>query len=163
HFKLLVDVDKLVRVGHPAPGHVGDVQQTVNASQIDEGAELGDVLDNASANLARLDFGKQLALHLLALVLEQFAPAHDNIAAARCDAAPLAVDGLANVVAEVGSAANIDLGRRQEDVDADVDQQAPLDLARDGAGDDVALLVLGEHQGPFLLPLGLAVAENDRA
>ena len=68
--ELLVDLDHLVRVGDPAPAHVGDVQQAVDAAEVDEGAELGDVLDDALADLARLDLGEQLLLHLLALVLD---------------------------------------------------------------------------------------------
>ena len=62
--ELLVDLDHLVRVGDAAPAHVGDVQQAVDAAQVDEGAELGDVLDDALADLARLDLGEQLVLHL---------------------------------------------------------------------------------------------------
>jgi hypothetical protein len=38
-----------------APGHVGDVQQTVDAAEVDERAEVGDVLDRALADLHRLD------------------------------------------------------------------------------------------------------------
>ena len=36
---------------------------------------------------------------------------------------------LADVIADVGGPADIDLAGRQKDVDADVDQQAALDLA----------------------------------
>ena len=39
----------------------------------------------------------------------------------------------------------------------------PLILRVTGAGDDVAFLVLGDDLFPFLLPLGLAVAEDDGA
>ena len=65
----------------------------------------------------------------------------------------------ADVVADVGRAADVDLAGRQEDVHADVDQQAALDLARDHAGDDVAF-VDGLHDlQPGLDLLGLALAE----
>ena len=70
---------------------------------------------------------------------------------------------LADVVADVGRAADVDLAGRQEHVDADVDQQAALDLARDRAGDDVAL-VDGLHDlQPLFDLLGLALAEDDHA
>ena len=59
--------------------------------------------------------------------------------------------------------ADVDLAGRQEDVDADVDQQAALDLARDHAGDDVAF-VDGLHDlHPLLDLLGLPLAEDDHA
>ena len=98
-----------------------------------------------------------------ALVLDQLAAADDDVAARLVDLEDLALDGLADVVADVGGPADIDLAGRQEDVDADVDQQAALDLAGDQAGDDVAFLVLGDDVFPFLLPLGLAVAQDDGA
>ena len=43
-----------------APAHVGDVQQAVDAAQVDERAELGDVLDDALAELADFELGQQL-------------------------------------------------------------------------------------------------------
>ncbi len=53
--------------------------------------------------------------------------------------------------------------RGQEHVDADVDEQAALDLLEHLAGDDVAFLVLGEDRVPLLLPLRLAVGELNGA
>ena len=102
----------------------------------------GDVLDDALADLARLDLGQQLLLQLLAPVFEQLAAADDDVAARLVDDEDLALDGLADVVADVGRPADVHLAGGQEDVDADVDQQAALDLAGDQAGDDVAFLVL---------------------
>src|SRR5262245_51108476 len=161
--QVLVDLHDLVRVVDAAPAHVGDVQETVDAAQIDEGAELGDVLDHALANLPRLDLGEQLLLLLGAFVLDQLAPADDDVAAHLVDLEYLALDVPADVVADVWRPADIDLTGRQENVDADVDEQAALDLAGDGAGDDVAFFVLGDDVFPFLLPLRLAVAEDDSA
>ena len=50
--------------------HVGDVQQAVDAAEVDERAEVGDVLDHARADLALLDLGEQRLLLLLALLLD---------------------------------------------------------------------------------------------
>ncbi len=99
----------------------------------------------------------------LALVLEQLAAADDDVAPRLVDLEDLALDGLVDVVGDVGRPANVHLAGRQEDVDADVDEQAALDLAGDQAGDDVAFLVLGDDVFPFLLPLGLAIAQDDGA
>ena len=161
--ELLVDLDDLVRVADAAPAHVGDVQQAVDAAQIDEGAELGDVLDDALAGLARLDLGQKFLFHLDALIFEELAPADDDVAAGLVDLEDFAFDGLADVLADVRRPADIDLAGGQEDVDADVDEQAALDLAGDGAGDHVAFLVLLDDLFPFLLALGLAIAEDDGA
>ena len=70
---------------------------------------------------------------------------------------------LADVVADVARAADVDLAGGQEDVDADVDQQAALDLAGDLAGDDVALVVLGDDHLPGPHPVGLLAGEDDLA
>ena len=146
-----------------APAHVGDVQQAVDAAQVDERAELGDVLDDALAELADFELGEQLRLLLGPLGLDQRAAADDDVAPRLVDLQHDALDRPADVVADVGRAADVDLAGRQEDVHADVDQQAALDLARDHAGDDVAL-VDGLHDlQPGLDLLGLALAEGDHA
>ena len=51
--------DHLRGMADAAPAHVGDVQQAVDAAQVDERAELGDVLDHALAELA--DFERRPA------------------------------------------------------------------------------------------------------
>src|SRR5262249_36298434 len=147
--QLLVDLDGLVGVGHSAPAHVGDVQEAVDAAEVDEGAELGDVLDDALADLAHLDLGEQLRLQLLPPVLEHLAAGDDEVAADMVDLEDGTLDGLADVAGDVGRAADVDLAGGQEDVDPDVDQQPSLDLAGDGPADHVALLVLRQDRLPL--------------
>jgi len=58
------DSQGLGRVVDPAPGHVGDMQQAVDAAQVHEGAVIGDVLDHAFQHLAFGQIGHQFgALH----------------------------------------------------------------------------------------------------
>ena len=42
---VLADLEHFARMGEPRPGHVGDMEQAVDAVQIDERTEIGDVLD----------------------------------------------------------------------------------------------------------------------
>ena len=114
-----------------APAHVGDVQQAVDAAQVDERAEVGDVLDDALAELADFELLEQLGLLLRPLGLDEAAAADDDVAAGFVDLEHQALDLFADVFADVVRPADIDLAGRQEHVDADVDQQAALDLARD--------------------------------
>src|SRR5262249_23259449 len=151
--ELLVDVDGLVRGADAAPARCGDVEEAGDAAEVHEGAELGDVLDDALADLPLLDLGEEFLLHLLALVLQELAAADDDVAAGLVDLEDLALDLAADVVADVGGPADVHLAGRQEDVDADVHQQPALDLAVDHAGDGVALLVLLDDLFPLLLPL----------
>ena len=46
HLHRVADVEDLAEVVDAAPGHVGDVQQAVDAAEVDEGAVVGDVLDH---------------------------------------------------------------------------------------------------------------------
>src|SRR5205823_454491 len=78
HLKLLVDVYHLVGIGDAAPAHVGDVEQAIDAAEINEGAELRNVLDDALARLPRLDLAEQFLLHLRALILDELAAADDD-------------------------------------------------------------------------------------
>ncbi len=97
------------------------------------------------------------------LGFDRGAAADDDIAARFVDLEHDALDGAADVVADVGRPADIDLAGGQEHVDADVDQQAALDLAGDHAGDDV-VFVDGLHDlQPGFDLLGLALAEGDHA
>ena len=46
-FEFLADLEHLARMAEAAPGHVGDVEQAIHAIEIDERAEVGEVLDRA--------------------------------------------------------------------------------------------------------------------
>ena len=78
---LVADLEHLGRVVDAAPAHVGDVQQAVDAAEVDEGAVLGEVLDLAGHDLALGELLQGLALLLLALLLEQDAARQHDVAA----------------------------------------------------------------------------------
>src|SRR5947199_71625 len=71
---LLPDVHHLGRVRHATIAHVRDVEQSVHAAQIDEGAEVGDVLDDALSHLAYLQLLHQDVALGLTLGFEQTLP-----------------------------------------------------------------------------------------
>src|SRR4029077_10908543 len=106
-----------------APAHVGDMQQAVDATQVDKCTEVGDVLDRAAAYVAYFDFREERLLHLLTLLFDQLAAADDDIAASLVDFEDLALNRLANVVGNVARPANVHLAGGKEYVDADVHQQ----------------------------------------
>src|SRR3712207_4907681 len=67
---LLADLEHLRRVRDAAPRHVRDVQQAVDAAEVDERTEVGDVLDDAAADLVLLQLLHQLLALAGTLVLE---------------------------------------------------------------------------------------------
>src|SRR5690606_34685410 len=80
--ELLSDLHHLARMRDAAPRHVGDVEESVHAAEVDEGAEVRDVLHDA---LPHLILGKLLH-ELLALAgalgLQDHAARHNDVAAA---------------------------------------------------------------------------------
>ena len=101
---LVVDLDHVAGVVDPAPAHVGDVQQAVDAAEVDERAEVGDVLDGALADLPDLDLLEELLLLLLAGDLDELAAADDDVAPALVDLEDHALDLLIDVVGDVARA-----------------------------------------------------------
>ena len=64
---LLADLEHLRQVADAAPAHVGDVEQAVDAAEVDEGAVVGQVLHLALEDRALLQVLQGLLLQLLAL------------------------------------------------------------------------------------------------
>src|SRR5262249_40792071 len=146
HFDFLIDRHHFRRMADAAPAHVGNVEQAVDAAQVDERAELGDVLDHALALLADFQGFEQLLLLFGALLFDERPTADDDVASRFVDLQHEALDRAAQIIANVGRAADIDLAGGQEHVDAaDVDQQAAFDFSGDDTGHDVAFLDRVHH------------------
>src|SRR5439155_3375348 len=116
-----------------------DVQQAVHAAEVDEGAEVGEVLHRPGPDLPDGDVGEEPLPQGDALGLDQGPARDDDVAPALVDGEDETPDLAAEVVGDVGGAADVDLAGRQEGVVADVHQQPALDLAGDLAGDNVPL------------------------
>src|SRR5581483_5471228 len=121
---------------HVAPRQLRDVDQAVDAVQVDERAEVDDVRDLAFD----LDAGRQavedLLAGLLALLLEHGAPRQHDVVAAAVELDDLAQQRLVAVLLEILDAPDVDERRGQEAAHAKIDDQAALHdldhLALDG-------------------------------
>ena len=143
------------------PGDVGDMEQAVDAAQIDEGAVIGDVLDHAVNHLA---FGKilhQLRALFGAGFFHDGAARDDDIAAAAVHLENLEGLGHMHQRAHIADRADINLAAGQERHGAaEIDGEAALDAAEDHAID---ALILGAHffeTGPGLLAAGLVARQH---
>ena len=77
----LADVEHFGRVIDAPPGDVGDVQQAVDAAEVDERAVVGDVLDHAVDDLTLFEVLHQLLALLGAGLFQHGAAGHDDVAA----------------------------------------------------------------------------------
>src|SRR5205814_8885121 len=67
---LLADLENFGRMANAAPAHIGDMQQPIETVEVDERAEIGDVLDGALANVAWSHLREQLGTALVPFLLD---------------------------------------------------------------------------------------------
>ena len=77
---LVADLEDLGRVVDPAPGHVGDVEEAVQTSQVHEGPVVGQVLDCAAQDTSLLEQLQSLLLLGLLLDLDDRLARQDDVA-----------------------------------------------------------------------------------
>ena len=129
---LVADLEDLVRVVDAAPAHVGDVEQAVDAAEVDERAVLGDVLDDAANDHASLGIW---GLALRSRSCSRSTRREHDVAALLVELDDLESVGLADQLVEVADRAEVDLGAREERLHAalDGDREAALHALADGA------------------------------
>ena len=160
---LVVDLEELGRMADAAPRHVGDVQQAVDAAEVDERAVVGDVLDDAAEHLALGERLERVLLLLGVLFFEQRLAREHDVAALLVDLDDAHAQLLAAQRVEVAHRAHVDLRAGQERADADVDRQPALDALDDAADDDLALGIGLLDLVPDLHLLGFFAREDDVA
>ena len=146
-----------------APRHVGDVEQAVDAAQIDERAVVGDVLDHAAEDLALGERVERVLLLLGVLFFEEDLAREHDVAALLVDLDDAHPQLLAAQRVEVADGTHVDLRAGQERADADVDRETALDALDDAADDDLALGVGLLDLVPDLHLLGFFAREDDVA
>ncbi len=144
-----------------APGNVGDVQQAVDAAEVNERTVIGDVLDDAVDDLAFLEARHQLGTLLGAGLFEDDAARHDDVAATLVHLQDL--EGLRRVHqrGNVAHRADVDLRARQEGHGTiEIDGEAALDLVGDLA-DHLLVLLEGDFEtDPALFAASLVTRQN---
>src|SRR4029077_6557784 len=114
HLDAVADIHDLARMGDTPPFHVGDVQQAVDAAEIDKGAVVGDVLDHALDDLTLFQPRHDLAALLGARLFEHGAARHDDVAAAAIHLQDLEGLRLVHQRSDVADRTDVDLAARQE-------------------------------------------------
>ncbi len=139
HIQHVADLDDVAGFDAAAEGHLGDVEQSIDAAEIDEGAVVHDVADDAAADLPFGEFLEQLAFGFFLFAFQDVSAADDEVAAFAAELDDLGLDALADELGEVGVEVEIDLAGGHEGAHAfDVDFQAAFVGAGDRAFDDLA-------------------------
>ena len=131
--------------------------------QVDERAEVGQVLDVAGDHVADVDaLQERLALGV-ALGLDEFAAREDDVLAVVVDLDDLEIVGVADELVEVLRRGDVDLAAGQERLDADVDHEAALDDALDLALDEAVAVEHADDLLPVLAVERFFAGEHDHA
>ncbi len=126
----------------PPPGDIGDVQEAVDAAEVDERTVIGDVLDHAVDDLTLFEILHQFLALFGAGFFQNRAARHHDVAAAAIHLEDLERLRVVHQRRDVADRTDIDLRTRQEgDCAVEVDGEAALDLVEDDA---VHLLVIVE-------------------
>src|SRR5206468_6343310 len=138
----LADGEHFGRVVDPAPGDIGDVEQAIDAAEVNERTVIGDVLDHAVDHLTFFEVLHQFLALLGAGLFENRAARHHDVAAAAIHLENLERLRVVHQRSDVADRSDIDLRTRQEgDSAVEIDGEAALDLVEDDA---VNLLVVVE-------------------
>ena len=162
--ELGADRHHLRRMRDASPRHVRDVEQAVDATEVDERTEVGDVLDDAFAHLILLELLHQLLALARSLVLEDHSARNDDVAATLVQLDDLELELLAEQLVDVRNAAERDLRSREERVDAhEVDDHAALDLLDQRAFHRLIGLVRDADLLPHAHEVRFLLRKDDRA
>ena len=157
----LADREHFRWVVHTTPCDVGDMEQAVNAAQINKRTVIGDVLDHAVDNLALFELLHDFRTLFGARLFEDGTTRHDDIAATLVHLQDLEWLWHVHQGSDIADGANIDLRTGQERNGAfEVDGETALDLVEDGAFN---ALIVGVHDfelDPALFTTGLFTAQN---
>src|SRR5690606_12638952 len=161
HLHGLADRQNLGGMVHAAPGDVGDVQQAVDAAEVNERTVIGDVLDHAIEDLAFLEVGHQFRTGFGAALFQHGAARHDDVAAATVHLEDLERGRLAHERTDIAHRTDVDLAAGQEGHGArQVDGETTLDLAEDDAFDALVGVEALLQLLPGFLAAGLVAADH---
>src|ERR1700761_1103304 len=157
----LTDGQHLGRMVDTTPRNIGDVQQTVDAAEVNERTVIGDVLDDAVDHLTLFEVLHQLLALLGAGLFQDRAAGNDDVAAAAVHLEDLERLRVVHQRSHVADRADVDLRARQEGHGpVEVDGEAALDLVEDDAVDLFVVLERLLQLAPALLAARLVARQR---
>ena len=161
---LVADIDHLAWMPDAPPGHVGNVQQAVDTTEVDERAVVCEVLDDPGHALAFLQRSQELFALGAVLVFEYGATGDDHVVASLIQLDDLELERLALEMRGLAQGANVYQRTGQERTDiVDVDGETALDPAVQQALDRLSVLERILEHFPAFRPPGLLAGKARRA
>ena len=143
------------------PGDVGDMQQSVDAAQINESTKINDVLHDTGADVINVHFRQKLAALTLQGLFKQLAAGNHDVVTVDVDLDDLQIKLFADVVFHIAHGTNIKLGTGKEGREAfHVDHDTAFDAVTHEALDDVTFAVFGGDTLPGAGGVGLFKAQG---
>src|SRR5690606_1535005 len=141
--------------------HVGDVQETIDAAQVDERTVVGEVLDRAAHDRAFLQLLEQLGALGAVFLPDDRTARNDDVVALLIELDDFEFEGLAFEIRRIAHGSHIDERARQErPYEIDLDGKAALHAAIDDAFDDLLLLERLFEPRPGARTLGLLARQT---
>ena len=129
---LVANIHQILGMGEASPGHVGDMQQAIEAAEIDEGAVLGEVLDHSGQYRTFFQMLEGLGALVGLLAFQQVLARDDDVAALLVQLDHRNFDRLALHAVEIANGPQIHLGAGKEGMRAvNVDGESALDAVDD--------------------------------
>ncbi len=160
----LTDVQDFRRMVDAAPCHVGDVQQAVDAAEVNERTVIGDVLDDAFNNLTLFEVLDDFRTLFGTRLFENRAARDNDVAAALVHLEDFEGLRVVHERRDVADRTDVDLRTRKEGNSAvEIDGETTLDLVEDDAFDAFAGFKLLFQAAPALFAASLLARQNSFA
>src|SRR5699024_906157 len=153
----------LSRVIDALPGQCGDVDEAVDTTEIDEGAEVDDGGHDAGADLALLQGLQEVVTDRRLGLLEPGTARQAHIVAVLVELADLGLDLLADVGGEVADATHLDQRRGQGAAESEVVDQSGLADFDGGAAHNAVVYLALLDVDPGALVLSALLREHETA
>jgi hypothetical protein len=133
---MIAYLEHIARVVQPAPRHIRNVKEAINAADINKRAIFGQVLHRSVDDVPKVNILERFSLLLVDLQVGDHLPGKDDVVPTPAEFDDLRLDLLANLRIQVADRTRIDLRARQECIEAiEVDLQAAYDLSGDHSPD----------------------------
>ena len=140
HIDFFVQLNDFIWMCHTAPAKVGDVDQTIYATEVNEYTIRGDVLDSSFKNLAFFKFGDDVLFLLFQFGLNKGLVRNHHVSEFMIDFDNLEFHGFPYVDIVVADRFHIDLRSRQEGLDSEyIDDHTAFRTAFDESGNNFVI------------------------